>query len=448
MKPGPLNKRREPWQPILDGEPAADIWQAIRAVADHIRANPPKLFFNPHAEEDPSTEDFSLAGGKAGLAVFYSYLAEALRTGAGDEGDVGRDDKTANQYLDEAIDAAAGITMTASLYEGFTGVAWAAEHLQSGLFESEGDDETDEMVDGALRNFLARSPWSAHYDLISGLVGYGVYALERLPHPVAEECPALIVDRLEETAEQNREGLTWKTRPELLFPGQKAQSPAGCYNLGVAHGVPGVIPFLARVCAEGIAQSKTRLLLDGAVSWLLANQISNPSPSRFAYVAGPGIESVPARSAWCYGDPGIAVSLLAAARYVGEASLEREAIHIARFALERDEKENGIHDAGICHGAAGLGHIYNRLFQATGEPAFRATARFWLERTLSMRRPDQGIGGFSTWVTAEERWMDDPGLITGAAGTALALLASITSIEPAWDRIFMLSIPTGSREVS
>ena len=38
------------------------------------------------------------------------------------------------------------------------------------------------------------------YDLIIGLVGIGVYALERLPRTSARECIELIVDRLDETA--------------------------------------------------------------------------------------------------------------------------------------------------------------------------------------------------------------------------------------------------------
>jgi hypothetical protein len=35
----------------------------------------------------------------------------------------------------------------------------------------------------------------------------------------------------------------------------------------------------------------------------------------------------------------------------------------------------------------------------------------------------------------------DPGILTGAAGVALALLAAATPIEPSWDRMLLVSIP-------
>ena len=60
-----------------------------------------------------------------------------------------------------------------------------------------------------------------------------------------------------------------------------------------------------------------------------------------------------------------------------------------------------------------------------------------------MRHPERGIAGFAAFMparTGEERWVDDPGLLTGAAGVALALLAACTPVEPAWDRMLLVSI--------
>jgi class I lanthipeptide synthase len=60
-----------------------------------------------------------------------------------------------------------------------------------------------------------------------------------------------------------------------------------------------------------------------------------------------------------------------------------------------------------------------------------------------MRRPGYGIGGFSALsAKADGRyWEGDRGLLTGASGIALALLAATTSIEPAWDRMLLVSTP-------
>jgi hypothetical protein len=38
-------------------------------------------------------------------------------------------------------------------------------------------------------------------------------------------------------------------------------------------------------------------------------------------------------------------------------------------------------------------------------------------------------------------WIAESGLLTGAAGIALALLAATTSVEPTWDRLLLAAIP-------
>ncbi len=68
-----------------------------------------------------------------------------------------------------------------------------------------------------------------------------------------------------------------------------------------------------------------------------------------------------ARLAWCYGDPGIAASLMAAAGAAGRPDWYRVAVDVACRAAARDLALAGVKDSGICHGAAGLAHIFNRL---------------------------------------------------------------------------------------
>jgi hypothetical protein len=61
-----------------------------------------------------------------------------------------------------------------------------------------------------------------------------------------------------------------------------------------------------------------------------------------------------------------------------------------------------------------------------------------------MRRPD-GIGGFMAWKTGAVgepfAWRPESSLIEGAAGIALALLAAVEPVEPAWDRMFLCDLP-------
>ena len=160
--------------------------------------------------------------------------------------------------------------------------------------------------------------------------------------------------------------------------------------------------------------------------------------------SAPGRRGERARLAWCYGDPGVAAALLGRPVASRNRPGSPAALAIARRAAERPFEEAGIKDAALCHGCAGLGHLFNRMFQATGEPKLAQAARAWFERTLAMRRPGRGIGGYEAWqpdAAGNPAWSADPGLLNGAAGIALALLAAMTSIEPLWDRMLLVSVP-------
>jgi hypothetical protein len=97
----------------------------------------------------------------------------------------------------------------------------------------------------------------------------------------------------------------------------------------------------------------------------------------------------------------------------------------------------------LCHGAIGAGHIFNRLWQATAEPRLDDAARFWLAQGLAMRRPAGRLGGFHAVVSdgtgQSTRRVAFRGLLMGAAGLGLALLAATTDVEPSWDRLLLLS---------
>jgi lantibiotic modifying enzyme len=403
------------WQPLLQGAWKDRAQECIQAILDDLTS----------LGRDPGG-DPSLAGGTAGLALLHGYLAQTEHS----QDHAAR----AGRCLQDAIATVADRPVEASLYSGLTGVGWVMAHLQ-GPLSGPGEDDLAQ-IDDVLLDHLERSPWADDYDLINGLVGFGVYALERLPRSGARACLERVIDRLAETAEQRAEGISWWTNPAWLPAETRAKWPHGYYNLGLAHGVPGVIALLGQAVAAGLAVARARLLLEGAVRWLLSQQLPGGFPA--------WVGEKPARLAWCYGDPGVAAALLGTARCLHEPSWEQQALAIARRASERPSDQAGVVDAGLCHGAAGLGHLFNRMYQASREPPLAEAARFWFERAIQMRRPGRGIGGYEAWTLGDEgemTWKTDSGLLTGAAGIALALLAGTTAIEPAWDRVLLVAIP-------
>ncbi len=429
-----MSTEHGPWRPILSGELADRVNRSIEEI---VAAFPDAPAVSPYPSERTG-ESPGLAGGNAGHALLYTYLAEA--TGREEYAEV------AERHLDEAVEALATEPMGASLYGGFAGVAWVAEHLQGRLYESEEGEDANEEIDTALVDLLSH-PWTETYDLIGGLVGFGVYALERIDRPSARQVLEQAVNRFDDLAEKRDNGhVTWFTPPEQLPDHQRETSPNGYYNLGVAHGVPGVIPVLAAAAAVGI--EKARPLAEGAVEWLLSSQLPAGTGSRFGYTVSPGVDTTaPSRLAWCYGDLGIATALLAAARALGRKDWEDEAISIARDCTGHPDETAGARDAGLCHGGVGIAHLYNRLYQASGDEKLGAAAVHWYTQSLELRQPGEGVAGYRSFFGGFKdgpEWLASKGFLEGAAGIGLGFLAGVSSVEPAWDRVLCVTLaPVG-----
>jgi lantibiotic modifying enzyme len=419
----PLHRRA--WRALLAGAQRDEACAVIEEIAK-------ALDVAPEALASPT-----LNSGASGRAIFFAYLGEAWS-------DHGHGERAA-RHLEYAIDELASYPLSEALYSGFTGVGWTFEHLQ-GRFVGPDDDDPNLSLDETLSAALCNSPWTGDFDLIRGLAGAGLYALERLPRPIAAQNLTQVVERLAELAVERDGGITWLSRPELMIPETRSLHPRGYYNLGVAHGVPGAIAVLAGAYRAGVAPGLARSLLEGAWRWMMAHRREPHADTTFRYWVRDDAESPPSRSAWCYGDPGTAAALYWAARTVENTEWIDQALEIARRAVARPVEHCGCVDAGLCHGASGLLHIYNRLWQATGEPHFADAARQWCTETFKLRRHGRGIAGFQTFVPVapgktEPAWLDDPSFLTGAAGIALALLAAVSTVEPAWDRVLLASLP-------
>ncbi len=416
------------WKPLLTGEARSRALEIASEIASALAAE-------PRGEPGFPDPGPTLAGGTAGIALFHAYLEQA-GLGGGERADA---------LLGEAVDAVAEKPLGSSLYSGFTGIAWAADHMTGG---GAGDEEdANEEIDAALLDHLSQTPWHLDYDLIVGLVGHGVYALERVQRESGRRCLERVIDRLADTAVEveGAPGVTWWTGPHLMIPTTREANPGGYYNTGLAHGVPGVVALLGGAIEAGVAVEKARPLLARAMDWLLAQRDPSAGIAQFPYtVSIPRVpERHPVRAAWCYGDPGVAVALLAAARGAAEPAWETVALEVARHVARRDPATCGVVDAGLCHGAAGLAHIYNRMYQATGDELLADAARLWTERLFALRKPGEGIAGWLAYVPGaamELGWEPDPSLLTGAAGVGLALLGLATEHEPRWDRMLLTNV--------
>lgn len=384
------------WGPILDGEAAE---RARKVVWDIAEA----------ATTRAKIED---------VALTWAYIASAT------------EDPTANERYEAALDQLvkrfeAGFGSHA-LYGGVAGAGWLVAHV------AEDANELLEIVDRVLLDAMRVDKWTHDYDLIGGLVGFGVYFLER--GEAGREGLQVVLEHLERNAVHKGDGLTWFTAPELLPDHQRVGAPNGYYNCGLAHGMPAVIVLLARVI-ERDPSPRWIAMRDAAVRWLVAQQLPGRTyPTTLHAEAQPR----PGRTAWCYGDPGVHVALW-------RAQPSPQLLEDALAALSRDAKTAVVNDAEMCHGAMGLAHLANRWFHATGDERFRNVARNWIEHGLAFRQPNVGVGGFRSYFPgiagSPERWDENPSFLDGALGIALTLLAATSMVEPEWDRLMMCDLP-------
>lgn len=382
------------WRAALSGELAERAWCALEALAIGLRDAP---------EGDSHG---SLACGDAGIALFFAYL-ERARPGLGyDELARGRLERAAAWLTEQPV--------SAHLHSGAAGVAWVVAHLSDATGAPPDDDglaEIDALVERHVELYAAEAP-----DFVGGLAGLAFYALTRWPRTSARRALAALVERFEASAEPRDDGLCWPVRATSEHP---AAYPPGSVDLGVAHGLAGVASLLAQIAARAGSATAARLA-ERAFGWL-RSLIRAEGPSALPDVLIPGRTLAPARAAWCYGDPGTAGAWQTAALALGRLDWRHEAGALALRAARRSAPSAGVRDASLCHGAVGLGLIFQRLSQQLdGEDLARAAA-VWYARALDFPPSD------------------DPSLLTGAAGVGLGLLAALGAGEPSWDALFLLS---------
>ena len=350
--------------------------------------------------------DDSTIDGCCDRAVLHAYLAS--------------DDLAAADGA--ALVRATGMLATrprAGLHGGSARIGWTLAHLGEG----DGVESVLAPLDDAFLAMLAE-PRLHEHDLISGLVGIGVYALER--GDAGRRLASQVLAHLEASARPRRGGLAWYT------PARQH------WDLGMAHGSPGVIALCARLVGRDIEASRARILLDAGVHHLLACVPANPGGRYPAWQLDDGDSPGPrSQLAWCYGDLGVACALAAAARV--EPAWREPALALALDCVRRDGAEAFIDDAGLCHGAAGVAHAFHRLAQTTGDASCASAARSWVTKTLAMRTA-LPVAGFPAFARTDRAFRADAGLLDGAAGVALALHATISEVDPAWDRLLLLDL--------
>ncbi|MER5727530.1 lanthionine synthetase C family protein [Streptomyces sp. NPDC002138] len=221
--------------------------------------------------------------------------------------------------------------------------------------------------------------------------------------------------------------------------------PHGYVNLGLAHGVPGILSALALALSGGDGTpglaAAVRRIADQVVAASFEDPWGRNWPTGIPLDASgaeqPTAGLRPARATWCYGAPGIACALLNAAEALGDAALRAVAVDAFEAVLRRFDASDGFPSATVCHGAAGLVVMCAEFARRTGSRKAAASLVPLTEHLLTHCDPGLPLG-----VQDLEQpgvLLDSPGILTGADGVALALWAVSTSVPARWTRALLIA---------
>ena len=145
----------------------------------------------------------------------------------------------------------------------------------------------------------------------------------------------------------------------------------------------------------------------------------------------------PTRAGWCYGAPGVARSLWLVGTVLKDDKLRQVAIEAIEAVLQRPITIRDIDSPTLCHGISGLLAICLRFAHETNSPTIYQHIPLLVQQILNTFDSASPLGFRD--VESKSNSTDDPGLLTGASGVVLTLLAAATSTEPNWDKAFLIS---------
>jgi lantibiotic biosynthesis protein len=396
---------------------------------------------------------WAVGHGEAGLALFYGCL-DASRPGTGW-------DRVGHAYLARAAAAVEALPdPPAGLFAGLAGLGLAAGALAGGR------DRYRRLlaaIDAALvPRALALAgrvagaselPTSA-FDTVSGLAGIGAYLLGRRDRPGPARALAAVLGAAAACCTVDGDRPRWATPPRLLDPELARRHPGGTANCGLAHGIPGPLALLCLAELEGAGVAGAPAAIEAAAAWLAAarhddrwgpnwpaavplGQATLPRPAVVLDRPGPGAApGRPARGAWCYGSPGVAAALWLAGRALDRRGWRELATDALLAVGTRPPDRLGVAGPGLCHGLAGPARVAARVAADSGHPGVAAVAGQLTRRLLDAFDPAAPLGFRA--VEAGGRLTDQPGLLDGPAGAAVALLAAADRGGTACDRLLLV----------
>jgi len=377
-------------------------------------------------------DDLGLYTGGMGIALFNFYYSQITNQG--------EYYKIGSEKIEVLIDNINSIKSN-TYCGGLAGVCWGFEHIIEKKFIDLDSYEFLEELDELLEKNMNYCYSSNNWDFLHGASGITYYFNKRYSNTKSLKIRKIIEDSLVFLDKITIKEANGRYKLESIVNIEKQEKG---FNICLSHGISSIVCLLAKLYKNNIEKEKVKNLINGFVSYILAQQYSDIQ-NKESFFPSTSLETKKAndksRLAWCYGDLGVAMAIYQAGIALNNSKWIDKAMKVFLFSsTKRDLKNNSLIDAGLCHGTAGVGHIFYRMYWNTKRIEFKVAADFWFNETLKMAYHEDGLAGFKAWHTDKYGgWVNEAGLLEGVAGIGLALMSYYYEIEPDWDECLLLS---------
>jgi lantibiotic biosynthesis protein len=333
-----------------------------------------------------------------------------------------------------------------SLMNGFAGIAHTLQLLNHrfGLLE----ESTLGDFYHYIRKFIILDVHTSNFDLLNGYLGQCYSLIQQSKSEENFEVLQAATENLASLAIRGETGIGWMSELELKirFPEWKDHStPPKVWNLGLAHGNAGIIITLARLAAA-YPELAVEELIQNALQGLQSAEFSPSSTHEDYYYSAfsgmPHHQPRPGQLSWCHSDLGIGTVYFMLWEITGNKAHLEKAEKLLMACTKKGLDHSGVRSSGLCHGAAGVAHLFNRMYQKTKQPEYRERAIYWYNQLFDNFLEPAHNGGFIRGkgynkVTNAVLYIDD-GFLEGLIGIGLSIHAATQSAYPHWDSLLML----------
>lgn len=276
-------------------------------------------------------------------------------------------------------------------------------------------EQCDEVVATTLESWPKPPRTYSDYDLLFGCAGMRMARCINGPRD-EDELSAYLRWLVADTAH-------WATRHQI-----RTDDPPE-HNLGLAHGLPGILSAL--VLTHDAIDASLAQQMRAQAWWLVEQAVErNGAPTWPRVAESPQQDYY--RAVWCFGGTGIGVSLLQTARATQDDKLHTYALDLLTCIARQRPSTWYMTQFGICHGTIGNALLFASAADQTGNALLRDTSEGLVLDTINGLQANVGkciTRGYDT------QYYDAIGHLVGVAGVASGLVTLAGACSPNWLRL-------------